>query len=138
MIPPKEMHRERLKELISSMSRDTDGLLINADDSEKYITSMVHSNSIFLWEDEKIVSIAKVAYKQDGFARINTIFTALEERNKGYTRMLIGKITADLLAEGFTPVIYADLRATEKIDAFKNIGYKKAGDITQFAFVQKF
>ena len=137
MISPKEMHRERLKELISSMSRDNDGLLLDADDSEKYISSMVHSNSIFLWEDEKIVSIAKIASKTDNYARINTIFTALEERDKGYTKMLIGELSDKLISEGLTPIIYADSRIEAKIDAFKQLGYEKAGEITQYSFVQK-
>ena len=136
MIPPKEIHRERLKELISSMSLDNDGLLIDADDSEKYISSMIHSGSFALWEDEKIVSIAKVAGKHDGFARINTVFTAQEERNKGYTTMLIGEISSKLISEGLTPIIYADLNVETKIDAYKAVGYEKAGYITQFAFCQ--
>lgn len=136
MILPKEMHRERLKELISSMSLDNDGLLINTDDSEKYISSLIHSNSFVLWEDEKIVSMAKVASKNDRFARINTIFTDLKERNKGYTTMLIGEISEQLISEGFTPIIYADLNVESKIEAYKAVGYEKAGNITQFAFYQ--
>lgn len=134
MISPKESHRERLKELISSMSRDKDGLLLEADDSEKYISSIIHSRSFFLWEDETIVSIAKIAVKCDGFARINTIFTELDARNKGYTTMLIGEISTQLLSEGLTPVIYADSGLPSKIDAFKKVGFEKAGDITQFVF----
>lgn len=136
MILPKETHRERLKELISSMSLDNDGLLIDADDSEKYISSMIHSNSFVLWEDEKIVSMAKIANKTDGFARINTIFTALEERTKGYTAMLVSEISAQLISEGFTPIIYADSSAKTKIEAFESVGYKIAGCVTQFAFCQ--
>lgn len=134
MIPPKEIYRERLKELISSMSKDTDGLLLGADDSEKYISSLIHSHSFFLWEDEKIVSMAKIASKNEGFARLNTIFTALEERNKGYTTMLVGELCEQLLSEGLTPIIYADASVESKIKAYESIGFEKAGDITQFAF----
>ena len=116
------------------MSLDNDGLLIDADASEKYISSMIHSGSFSLWEDEKIVSMAKVTSKHDGFARINTVFTALEERNKGYTAMLIGQISAKLISEGLTPIIYADLNVESKIEEYKAAGYEKAGYITQFAF----
>ena len=136
MIPPEEIHRERLKELISSMSLDTDGLLIDADDSEKYISSMIHSKSFVLWEDEKVMSMAKVANITDGFARINTIFTSLEERNKGYTRMLVSEISSQLISEGLTPVIYADSNATTKTEAYRAVGYNTAGNISQFAFCQ--
>ncbi len=136
MIRPKEMHRQRLKELISSMSKDNDGTLIGADDSEKYITSIVHSKSIYLWEDEKIVSIAKIASKNEGFARINTVFTDVNMRRNGYTKMLVGEISKNLISEGITPIIYADSRALLKIEAFEAIGYKKSGVITQFSFVQ--
>lgn len=134
MIAPKEAHRERLKELISSMSKDTDGLLLGADDSEKYISSLIHSHSFFLWENEKVVSMAKIANKSESYARINTIFTDLEERGNGYTTMLVGEISEQLLAEGLTPVIYADSSVETKIEAYKTIGFEKAGDLTQFAF----
>lgn len=132
MISPKELHRERLKELISSMSKDADGLLLGADDSEKYISSLIHSRSFFLWEDEKIVSMAKIAGKNDSYARINTIFTDLSERGNGYTTMLVGEISAQLISDGFTPIIYADSSVESKIEAYKTIGFEKAGDITQF------
>ena len=137
MVRPSEMHRQRLKELISTISLDDDGTLIGADDSEKYITSIVQSNSIYLWENEKIVSIAKVANKSDGFGRINTIFTHPAERDNGYTRMLVGEISASLLSEGITPLIYADSRAVLKSAAYESIGYKKAGEITQFSFARE-
>ena len=135
MISPKECHRQRLKEIISSMSLDSDGLLLGTDDSEKYISSLIHSKSFVMWENEKVVSIAKVAYRNDCFARINTIFTSLEERNRGYTTMLVGELSQKLIDEGLIPVIYADAHVESKIAAYKKIGYEKAGDITQFAFI---
>ena len=134
MIAPKELHRERLKELISSMSKDTDGLLLGADDSEKYISSLIHSRSFFLWENEKVVSMAKIASRNESYARINTVFTDLEERGHGYTTMLVGEISSQLISEGLTPIIYADSSVESKIEAYKSIGFEKAGEITQFAF----
>ena len=134
MISPKEKHRDELKKLISEMSLDNDGLFMDIEDSDKFVTSLVQTGSIYVWKDEKIVSIAKIAHKDEQYARINTVFTSVEARKNGYTAMLISEIASNLLSEGLIPVIYADSNNPDKTEAYEKIGFKKAGEITQFAF----
>jgi predicted GNAT family acetyltransferase len=134
MITPKEKHRSDLTKLISEMSLDNDGLFMDIEDSDKFVTSLVKTGSIYVWEDEKIVSIAKIAHEDEKYARINTVFTAIDERKSGYTEMLISELASKLLSKGLIPVIYADSKNVCKTAAYERIGFKKAGDITQFAF----
>ena len=134
MITPKEKHRNGLTKLISEISLDNDGLFMGIEDSDKFVTSLVQTESIYVWEDENIVSLAKIAHKDEKYARINTVFTSIDARNCGYTEMLISELASQLLSEGLIPVIYADSKKVCKTAAYERIGFKKAGNITQFTF----
>ena len=135
MITPKEEHRKILLNYITEMQSDITGYFMPGDDNEKLVNSLINSGSLFLWENEKIVSMAKVAHKGEKFARINTVFTDSASRGKGYTKMLIGQITSDLLEEGLTPIIYADMSDEMLLAAYDALGYKSYGTINQFAFI---
>ena len=136
MISPREEHRELMKEFVVGMVRDSAGLSFDTDETEKFTSALLSSQSFFLWEnsDGKIVSMAKIAHKANGFARLNAIFTDTDQRGRDYTKMLLSQITVSLLEEGFIPLIYSDRLIVDKNKAFEAIGYKKVGDITQFAF----
>ncbi len=135
MITPEEKHRQILTEYITEMKHDQAGYFMPDEDTEKFVNALINSHSLFLWEnDGRIVSMAKVAYKDNVNARINTVFTDALSRGKGYTRMLIGNITEMLLGEGLTPIIYGNDDDIAVKDAYADIGYKKHGYIKQFAF----
>lgn len=136
MITPKEKHRNALKKLISELSAYNDGMLIDSEDSDKFISSVVHTGSIYLWEDGDIVSIAKIAHRDEKYARINTVYTSSESKNAGYTEMLISELASQLLSEGLVPVIYADSKDLEKLSAYERVGFKIAANISQFSFIQ--
>ena len=134
MIQPSEIHRQIITDYVRDMSDDKTGYFMPTNDIDKFVSSLINSTSLYLWENERIVSMARVAHKTDKFARINTVFTDDNSRGKGYTRMLIGEITKAILDDGLTPVIYADVTDTDLTDAYTAIGYKCYGNITQFAF----
>ena len=134
MISPSEQHRQILTEYVTEMAHDRTGYFMPTDDMEKFVSALLNSTSLYLWENERIVSMAQIAHKTDKFARINTVFTDALSRGHGYTRMLIGELTKMLMDEGLTPVIYADITDKEVIDAYTDIGYKCYGSVTQFAF----
>ena len=136
MISPREEHREILKEFVVKMIRDSAGLEFDTDDSEKFTSALLSSPSFFLWENNegKIVSMAKIAHKSNGMAKLNAIFTDTKLRGKDNTKMLLSQITSPLVSEGYTPLIYVDRLNTDIIEAYKLLGYKKVGEVTQFAF----
>lgn len=134
MISPAEEHRQILTEYVTEMASDRTGYFMPTEDTEKFVSALVNSSSLFLWENERIVSMAQIAHRSEKYARINTVFTDALSRGHGYTRMLIGELTKMLISEGLTPVIYADINDEEVINAYTDIGYDKFGSITQFAF----
>ena len=134
MISPSEQHRQILTEYVTEMAHDRTGYFMPTEDTEKFVSLLLNSTSLFLWENERIVSMAQIAHKTDKFARINTVFTDALSRGHGYTRMLIGELSKNLMDEGLTPVIYADVNDEEVINAYTDLGYTYYGSITQFAF----
>lgn len=138
MISPREEHREILKEFVVGMVRDSAGLVFGEDDSEKFTSALLSSQHFFLWEngDGRIVSMAKIAHKTATHARLNAIFTDTEKRGKDYTKMLLSSLTASLLDENVIPLIYTDRNDADKNEAYRKLGYKQVGEITQFAFHQ--
>lgn len=139
MISPREEHREILKEFVVGMVRDSAGLVFGADDSEKFTSALLSSQSFFLWEngEGKIVSMAKIAHKTAKYARLNAIFTDSDSRGKNYTKMLVSQLTGSILSEGLIPLIYADRRNVDKNESFRMIGYEKVGEVSQFEFHHK-
>jgi predicted GNAT family acetyltransferase len=115
MISPSEKHRQILTEYVTEMANDRTGYFMPTDDVEKFVSLLLGSPTLFLWENERIVSMAQIVHKTDKFARINTVFTDAASRGHGYTRMLIGELTKMLMDEGLTPVIYADVTDEEVI-----------------------
>ena len=139
MIVPREEHREILKNFVVGMVKDSAGLVFDTDESEKFTSALLSSQSFRLWENNegKIVSMVKIAHRSEGphgYARLNAIFTDTDLRGRDYTKMLISKLSESLLSEGLTPLIYSDRLAWDINEAYQMIGYKKAGEITQFAF----
>lgn len=138
MISPREEHREIIKDFVVGMVKESAGLTFDTDESEKFTSALLSSQSFYLWENSegKIVSMAKIAHKANGYARINAIFTDMDQRGKNYTKMLLSKLTETLISQELTPLIYVDRSVRDIIEAYKLIGYEKAGEITQFAFHQ--
>ena len=135
MITPREEHRQILTEYVTEMQNDQEKYFMPDEDTEKFVNALVNSKSLYLWEHNgRIVSMAKVAYKGDKYARINTVFTDAASRGQGYTRMLVGKITKSIMDEGLIPVIYADDDDVDVNEAYRYIGYRSYGAIIQFAF----
>ncbi len=135
MITPLEEHRKILTEYVTEMQNDQEKYFMPDEDTEKFVNALLNSKTLYLWEHNgRIVSMAKIAHRGKEFGRINTVFTDGASRGKGYTRMLVGKITKMLMDEGLIPVIYADDDDVDVNDAYKYIGYKSYGAIIQFAF----
>ena len=78
--------------------------------------------------------MAVIAHRTERYAHINTVVTALEQRGRGCARMLAGHISQELLAQGLTPMLYADARNPASNNAYRNAGFVPCGEITEYSF----
>lgn len=88
-----------------------------------------------LWKVNSKDTVAMAAIHRYGdIAITDSVFTARNQRGKGYGKALMYALTTSLLNEGITPVLYADRRNQKVNHVYKSIGYDCYGEITQYKF----
>ena len=74
--------------------------------------------------DGQIVSIAKIARKEDKICSISNVFTPKYHRNKGYCQQVVSYIGQELLSEGLMPYLYVDKDNPISNHVYTKIGFK--------------
>ncbi|MEG2654700.1 MAG: GNAT family N-acetyltransferase [Clostridium sp.] len=92
---------------------------------------LIRNDDFYVWKDsnDKIVSMALIAYEDSEYARINTVFTDRSNRVNGYAGMLMYEISKMILAKNKIPVLYTDKSYIASNKAYKNVGYMECGDL---------
>ncbi|MHA6530823.1 GNAT family N-acetyltransferase [Paenibacillus sp. BAC0078] len=95
----------------------------------------VRSGNLYLWTVEGTpVSMAKITNRSARHGRINDVFTPRSHRKQGYASRLVAELSAQLLAEGLTPVLYADGKNPDSNKVYRSIGFRHAGQIADIKF----
>ena len=66
-------------------------------------------------------------------AKLNHVYTPVEERKKGYAANLIYLMTNDLLDKGLVPLLYTDYNYIPSNKAYINAGYEDTGILINFS-----
>lgn len=109
--------------------------ILTPEQASRFAQRKLTKSDFHVWrnEDEKIVAMASV-HKYGKVAMTDGVFTDRNERNKGYAKFLMYRITKDLISEGFIPILYADRRKEAPNHVYKSIGYEYCGEITEYRF----
>ena len=107
---------------------------ISKKDAIKHISELVENKIFYVWKDDnnKIVCTAVIKTNLQ-FARINHVYTPVEERCKGYAKNLIYVLTNKALDDGFIPVLYTDYNYPASNKAYKSVGYEDVGVLISFS-----
>lgn len=133
-----ERHKSVLKKFITGMVWDLEKRPMYEDEAEGFARDVAGSKDLYLWEDNgQAVSMAMIAHRAEGFARINTVYTDSIMRGKGYAGMLVSEVTQKILNEGRIPMLYTEQDNVCSNATYRRIGYTVCGKLTQFAFVEK-
>lgn len=134
LVVPEREYRKNMARLFCEMQYDDGHVLISEEEADAFADKMVNSNSLFLWKDGDIVSMAKIAHKSRKYARIDTVVTERKMRGKGYAGMLVAEVSDMLLHNHLTPMLYTDASYPSSNQAYQKIGYEKQGEIMEFIF----
>lgn len=139
LVIPDRKYRNRMAELIYEMVFDALKMDISKEECYKFADNNADSKNLFLWQNEnkEIVSMANISHKNSKYARINDVVTDRTKRNKGYGAMLVSSVSDYLLNENIIPILYADARNSVSNSLYLKIGYKKAGEVTEYQFHEK-
>ena len=130
---PSAEYKERITLLVKQMAKDAENYDMSNEEAEEIANAYEDSDDLFLWNDNRIVALARIAHKDEKYARINTVVTDREYRGKGYAKMLVGKISQNVLDSGLIPMLYADARNPYSNAVYQKLGYLQMGQITEYA-----
>ena len=82
-----------------------------------------------LFKGGKLVSYAASPEILDDLAIVRGVFTAPEERNKGYSKSVCSVLVGKLLDEGRDVILYVSKDNSAAIEVYRKIGFKETGHL---------
>ncbi|QOR65029.1 GNAT family N-acetyltransferase [Cytobacillus suaedae] len=96
----------------------------------------IEESSIFIWDDNGPVSMAKKARPTKNGIVVNLVFTPQEFQRKGYATTCVAQVSQQLLNEGFTFCsLYTDLANPISNSIYMKIGYEPIIDSVVYGFL---
>ena len=133
VVMPSAEYKECIVLLMKQMAKDAENYDMPDEEAEEIADAFENSDDVFLWKDNEIVALARIAHRNNKYARINTVVTDRAYRGNGYAKMLVGKISQNVLDSGLIPMLYADARNPYSNAVYQKIGYERVGEITEFS-----
>ncbi len=125
--------KELVKKWAHAFYIDTFGEAGNRPESD--ITPALTLGWVFLWEDEKPVSMAIKARPTDKGMSVGGVYTPPELRRKGYATSCVAELSRNILQSGKEfCMLYTDLANPTSNSIYKKIGYEEVCDSVQYTF----
>ncbi len=85
---------------------------------------MIHSNRLYVWEDQEIVSMAASTRATQHGITINAVFTPTRFRKKGYASSCVASLSQQLLDQGYQFCsLFTDAANPTSNKIYQKIGY---------------
>lgn len=112
---------------------ETENNELTIEDALKDAKTMVDDGNTYLLKNDnnKIVCMASYNFIED-VAKINHVYTPIEERKKGYCANLIYNLSNLLLKDKIVPMLYTDYNYIPSNKSYMNVGYVKSGTLVTF------
>lgn len=108
---------------------------INKESANTIATSLIQNVCVYLLKaDDKYVSMANISQISLGYARINSVYTPVKHRSKGYATDLMTQLSTKLIADYLVPVLYTDEANPISNRVYRKVGYVKTGRIISASF----
>ena len=131
-------HLDIIAEFWVGFAFDCFGISIVKEKQIPGVKSMIQSGNLYLWEvEEKICGMVNIAHRSEKYARINNVYTSIEQRKKGYASAMVSVVCSMLIKEGLIPMLYADITNDDSNKVYKTIGFVEKGRIDNFVFDYK-
>jgi predicted GNAT family acetyltransferase len=101
-----------------------------------YAQELTKHKMLFVWEDEKVVSMAASVRPTSNGMSVNLVYTPPEERRKGYATALVAALSQRLLDDGCQfCTLFTDMNNPTSNHIYQAIGYQKVAEFTEYFFV---
>ncbi len=124
--------RDLVIEWTSAFNRDA-GLPATA--VEPGIDRRLRDGRLFVWEEDRVVSMAGTNQPVAGVVRLGPVYTPPAARRQGYATALVADVSRRALAAGATTcMLYADLANPTSNHIYRAVGYCRSGDAQEYLF----
>lgn len=104
-------------------------------DPEGRARAMIRLGNLYIWEDDKPVSLAAGTPWASSFATINHVFTPKNFRRRGYATSCVHRLTQHLLATELSYCcLFTDLANPTSNRIYQKIGYRPVCDMQDVHF----
>lgn len=131
-----ESDRNLLTDWIQAFEQEALGDKEPKSDSNLWFDRHLKNNSLFVWQDDAIVSMAAYGGATPNGIRINAVYTPLEYRGKGYATACVAKISQQLLERYKYCFLFTNLANPVSNHIYRKIGYLPIGEIGNYSFHQ--
>lgn len=107
---------------------------ITMEQAKKDVDDFLKDDKFYVLRNHQNKIVCMACYNVTGDqAKLNHVYTPVEERRKGYAANLIYLMTNNLLEKGLVPLLYTDYNYLPSNKAYINAGYEDAGILINFS-----
>ena len=107
---------------------------ISIEQAQKDVDDFLKDDKFYVLRNPEGKIVCMVSYSiTSNQAKLNHVYTPVEERKKGYAANLIYLMTNDLLEKGLVPLLYTDYNYIPSNKAYINAGYENTGILINFS-----
>ena len=104
-------------------------------ESEINLADSIENNDVFLWEDDKTVSMAAKSRSTRKGITVSGVYTPHEFRHKGYATSCVASLCKEILKSGYEfCTLYADAANPVSNSIYKKIGFREICDSVMYTF----
>lgn len=103
--------------------------------SRQWVIKHLGANSLYVWETkDRIVSMAACSGKTPNGIRVNSVYTPLEYRGRGYATSCVATMSKILLKQKKYCFLFTDIANSTSNKIYAQIGYRPMGKIEDYEF----
>ena len=129
-----ESDRNLLIDWIQAFEQEALGDNEPKSDYQLWFNRHLESKSLFVWQDNVVVSMAASSGATPNGIRINAVYTPPEYRGKGYATSCVTQISQLLLNKYKYCFLFTDLANSVSNHIYRKIGYSPTGNISNYSF----
>ena len=130
--PAEGRDRDLLVEWMCAFVRDAG---VPTGDEESSTERRLRAGRMFVWDHERIVSMAGTGPPVAGVVRLGPVYTRPEARRHGYATALVAQVSRRVLSAGATKcMLHTDLANPTSNAIYEAVGYRRLGDAQEYHF----
>ena len=134
----KENELELLAELVYLEKKELPLDSLTREESYEKAKEFLVDDTFYVWRNKEGKVVAFLNYRvYDDVAKLGNVYTACEERRKGYCSNLVYEVTKKLLDKGLKVMLYTDYRYPNSNGAYKKVGFVDKGYLVNYTLRRK-